>query len=272
MRIQNVLLSLSILILLSSHVYAQDVGDTAPDFVLETLDGTDFKLSNHEGKVVFIFFFGYACPHCLANGPNTQTGIYDIYKENEAFVAVGIDTWDGNKSGVENYKAATGIEYTLCLMGSDLEQAYETTYDRIVIVDKEGIIRYKATANATSDIVDQASSVIETYLNKETMNGGEDDDMMGVITGIIEETDNEEMILYPLPARSELFIESSILNDPNLYIKIVDQTGRSNYDVTFGRYNEKSIIVSVNKLEDGLYFLHISGSNQIISKKFLVLK
>jgi cytochrome oxidase Cu insertion factor (SCO1/SenC/PrrC family) len=68
------------------NIDAQSVGDQAPDFTLSTVNGTSFTLSNQQGKVVFIFIFGYACPHCLANGNNTQTGIYQKYKNNEDFV------------------------------------------------------------------------------------------------------------------------------------------------------------------------------------------
>jgi peroxiredoxin len=139
---------------------AQDVGDEAPDFSLTTLNGNSFTLSNYRGKVVFIFFFGYACPHCLANGNNTETGIYNIYKSYEEFEAVGVDTWNGNNSGVSSFASTTGITYTLCLQAGALEATYQTTYDRIVVVDKEGIIRYKSTANSVTSIVSDAAQVV----------------------------------------------------------------------------------------------------------------
>jgi len=270
MRIQNFLLFLFISVLSINYVDAQNVGDAAPDFTLETLDGPDFTLSNQEGKVVFIFFFGYACPHCLSNGPNTQTGIYEVYLENEEFVAIGIDTWDGNKSGVENYKAATGIAYTLCLMGSELEQTYKTTYDRIVVVDKDGIIRYKATANATSGIVSEASAVIETYLNMEAMD--DDDMMMGeVITSINEDSDQPGINLYPIPAVSELIIESSLKINDDFEIRILDKSGRNLYEKNFRNLSKRNSI-PVDELDNGLYFLQILSSNQVLTRKFLVQK
>lgn len=37
-----------------------DVGDLAPDFALETLEGQTVSLSDFRGKVVFINFFGYS--------------------------------------------------------------------------------------------------------------------------------------------------------------------------------------------------------------------
>lgn len=37
-----------------------EVGDTAPDFTLETIEGNEITLSNFRGKVVFVNFFGYS--------------------------------------------------------------------------------------------------------------------------------------------------------------------------------------------------------------------
>jgi peroxiredoxin len=157
-----------LVLVISLNLHAQNVGDNAPNFTLDKLGGGTFTLSEQTGKVVFIFFFGNSCSHCLSNGPNTQSIIYNTYKNNPDFVAVGIDTWDGNASAVQSYKTTTGIEYTLLLNGSDVESNYLTTYDRIVVVDKQGKIQYKATQNATTTVTNAASDVIENLLGQST--------------------------------------------------------------------------------------------------------
>ena len=116
-----ILAGLLITAIFSIETNAQNLGSAAPDFTLEKLDGGSFTLSEQSEKIVFIFFFGNSCSHCLANGPNTQTDIYELYKDNPNFVAVGIDTWNGNASAVQSYKSTTGIEYPLLLNGSALE-------------------------------------------------------------------------------------------------------------------------------------------------------
>ena len=35
------------------NLFGQQVGDPAPDFEVDLLDGSKFKLSDHKGKVVF---------------------------------------------------------------------------------------------------------------------------------------------------------------------------------------------------------------------------
>ena len=42
------------------NAQAPQVGDPAPDFVLDRLDGGQATLSDFEGQVVLIFFLGYS--------------------------------------------------------------------------------------------------------------------------------------------------------------------------------------------------------------------
>ena len=48
----------SILVLIFT-VEAQDVGTQAPDFMHNTLDHGQISLSDYQGKVVYLFFFGW---------------------------------------------------------------------------------------------------------------------------------------------------------------------------------------------------------------------
>ena len=44
----------------SANAQVPEVGELAPDFTLETIDGEELSLSDFQGKVVFINFFGYS--------------------------------------------------------------------------------------------------------------------------------------------------------------------------------------------------------------------
>lgn len=48
-----------LILFLFSFANAVGVGDEAPDFTLTQLGSNDFTLSDHRGKVLFIFWFAY---------------------------------------------------------------------------------------------------------------------------------------------------------------------------------------------------------------------
>ena len=56
---KHILISLILLLILNLSIFAQGVGTQAPDFTHETLDHGQISLSNHSGKVVYLFFFGW---------------------------------------------------------------------------------------------------------------------------------------------------------------------------------------------------------------------
>lgn len=54
-----VFLILLFLTTINLNLYAQGVGTQAPDFTHNTLDHGQLSLSDHFGKVVYLFFFGW---------------------------------------------------------------------------------------------------------------------------------------------------------------------------------------------------------------------
>ena len=114
----------------TGQLNAQAQGDPAPDFEVDLLepDSATFKLSDQEGKVVLVFLFGNTCPSCLSAGSDVETSIYQVFKDNTNFTAIGIDTWDtsSNKSSVTEFKNTTGISFPLALKGGSIAATYQT--------------------------------------------------------------------------------------------------------------------------------------------------
>lgn len=124
----------------------------APVFKLVNTSGDTIKSSSYIGKVLVIFFFGNTCPFCLAVGPKVQTEIANFYQSNPKFSIIGIDAWNGNLSQVNSFRTNTGISFPLLLMGGQVTNDYETSYDRIVIVDTNNNIVYRGSQRVSSDI------------------------------------------------------------------------------------------------------------------------
>ncbi len=258
MKIKTTIISVTILItnILYSNLLGQNVGDIAPDFTLSTVGGSSFTLSEKSGKVVFLFLFGYGCPHCLANGNNTETGIYNEFKSNENFVALGIDTWNGNQSGVENFISQTGITYPVGMNGSGVQSAYNTTYDRIIVIDQDGIIRYKATANATSSVVNEAKDVINNLLTT---------------TAVVNpDADKEKLNVFPIPARETIYIENTSDRLKNATVNIINLNGTIAESLSPLNSKDNKLLIPVQHLNSGVYILQVVTSEQVQSRKILI--
>jgi peroxiredoxin len=88
------LLFVFFLILFSSVLFAQDEftlvkeGQKAPDFTFEIAPGKTAKLSDLNGKVIWINFFATWCGPCRLELPHLQKEVFDKYKNNDDFVLI----------------------------------------------------------------------------------------------------------------------------------------------------------------------------------------
>lgn len=144
------------------------VGKTAPTFMYTSLSGQQISLSDFQGKVVYIFFYGAGCPHCRSNGPVTESQINTQFKSDSNFVALGLDTWNSSSSANTSFKNSTGITYTLLLNAQQSLVDYygnSTSYDRSVVIDTNGNIAYQGSGFVNTD-VNKVVETIETELGK----------------------------------------------------------------------------------------------------------
>lgn len=116
------------------------------------LSGNSVSLSDYKGKVLVLFFFGYSCPYCIAAAPDIESELYKPFISNSNFVLLGLDVWDGSKSNVQTFKTRTNVTFPLILEASGIAKSFNTTYDRILVVDKAGTVVFKGNQNAAGDI------------------------------------------------------------------------------------------------------------------------
>lgn len=246
-------LTIAIALLLAVQVAAQNVGDDAPDFTLTKLDGGSFNLADQVGKVVFIFTFGNGCSHCISNGPNTESGIYSVYKNDANFVAVGIDTWDGSSGQVQSYQVSTGITYPLLLNGGSMQRDYNTTYDRMIVIDQSGVIRYKGTSNASTSKVAEASDVISGLLTT----AGLEDEKIGIV--------NLEAAY--VSSQNALRMNNPFGTSGQATYRVMDMSGRILQQSTFSL--SQSNIIQLDTPSSGLNFISLSDGDRTYTAKFV---
>jgi len=133
----------------------------APNFTLKSLEGSDVSLSNYSNKVVTLFFFGNNCSSCKAVAPNVQSMLVTPFESNTNYAVLGLDQWNGNTASVQAFKTITGVTFPLLLNASSVASDYKSTYDRIVVIDKEGKIAFSGNQLASLDIAAAKAKVME---------------------------------------------------------------------------------------------------------------
>lgn len=125
------------------HDYIVKVGDKAPDFTLEMLDGTKFTLSQHRGKVVMLQFTAGWCGICRKEMPHIESDIWQKHKENKEFVLVGIDREEAREA-ILPFIEKVGTTYPIAMdSNGDVFASYAlrgSGITRNILIDRDGNI------------------------------------------------------------------------------------------------------------------------------------
>ncbi|WP_050182236.1 redoxin domain-containing protein [Domibacillus robiginosus] len=116
-------------------------GEKAPDFTVKTMEGKEVKLSDYEGKKVFLNFWATWCPPCKAEMPHMQS-FYDGEPENVEILAVNIEE---SSTTVSEFAEEYGLTFPI-LMDEDgtITETYQVyTIPTTYVLNEEGIVHQK---------------------------------------------------------------------------------------------------------------------------------
>ncbi|MDD4516071.1 TlpA disulfide reductase family protein [Massilibacteroides sp.] len=123
--------------------YIVSVGDQAPNFIIEYLDGTKTQLSQLKGKLVMLQFTASWCGVCRKEMPFIEKDIWSKHKNNPNFALIGIDLKE-DKETTAKFADLMKVTYPLTLDtdGSrfTLFTAPKAGVTRNIIIDKDGKI------------------------------------------------------------------------------------------------------------------------------------
>ena len=110
------------LFLLCINAHAQDddrgyivqLGDKAPDIIIQYIDGTQKKLSDFKGKIVMLQFTASWCGVCRKEMPFIEKDIWQKHKNNPKFALIGIDLMETPEK-TQQFAKDISITYPLTL-------------------------------------------------------------------------------------------------------------------------------------------------------------
>lgn len=135
------------------------IGESAPDFRLESLNGDHVHLANQQGKVVLISFWATWCSPCQKELPHLQK-IYNRYRKKGVIVlAISIERKDTVRYWVES----SGYTFPVLFADKDIQLAYKVRgIPAIYLIDRNGVIQFHRTGYTKGD-----ESKIEKEVNKQ---------------------------------------------------------------------------------------------------------
>ena len=141
-------IKISIFFILSSFLFADDrgyiveVGDMAPDFEMEFIDGQKTKLSELRGQIVILQFTASWCSVCRLEMPHLEKDVWQKYKDQNVLL-IGVDR-DEPLETVLAFQKKIGTTYPLALdPGANIFGLFankEAGVTRNVVIDKTGKI------------------------------------------------------------------------------------------------------------------------------------
>lgn len=146
-------------------VAAPREGFPAPDFTLNTLDGSEITLSTLRGKIVVINIWATWCPPCRAETPALQNS-YEQYKD-LGVVILGVNlTNQDTLTAIKIFVQEFNLTYPILL---DEEGKVASLYQNMALpstyfIDRQGIIRTVVIGGPMSETFIQ--SKIETLLKE----------------------------------------------------------------------------------------------------------
>ena len=123
-----------------------EVGDAAPNFTLEDIDGKAVTLSDYRGRVVFLAFWASWCPRCMEELAFLQ-GLYTGLSKDLVVLAVNQETQNLSPTHVAKLKeeiAGLGIQFPI-LLDKNLDVWKSFCINALptsVILDREGKVRF----------------------------------------------------------------------------------------------------------------------------------
>lgn len=127
------------------------IGDKAPDFTLQGLDGQKHSLADYRGQTVLINFWGSYCPPCVKEMPAIQK-VYEEYKD-QNFEVLGVNL-DESIITVRGFVGQFGVAFPILLDKNVVRKQFGVTaYPTSFFVNPQGKIEAVKEGEMDADYI-----------------------------------------------------------------------------------------------------------------------
>lgn len=122
-----------------------EVGQLAPTFTLETVDGSVFDLEAQRGKVVLLNFWATWCPPCIEEMPALRDRVLQRFEGDDfAMLCIAREEDSAKIAAFAKKRDVTALPMAGDVDRSVYAQYAEHTIPRNVVIDREGRIVFQS--------------------------------------------------------------------------------------------------------------------------------
>ena len=142
------------------------VGDPAPNFTLETIDGQTVSLAQYKGKVV-VLGLSHICEPCLIQGTELQK-VHEAFQGKNVQV-LGVNSAGNSKEKVQDFLKEFPVKVSYPYM-VDPKKETDRLYGggrfipNVYIIDQEGIIRWQRVGTMEIGAAEVIKAEVEKLL------------------------------------------------------------------------------------------------------------
>jgi len=126
----------------------------APDFALTDVDGSTFRLSDQQGKVVVLEFMRTTCSACVSEAPTLADLRTKFLLDNVVMVTVTVDPAGDTDVVFRNFRNQNMMGWIAARDTARVYQKYSVqATPTIFIIDKDGHIRYQHVGVTESSVL-----------------------------------------------------------------------------------------------------------------------
>jgi peroxiredoxin len=116
------------------------VGQEAPGFTLQDLDGNQVTLEELKGRVVMLNFWSAACPPCRDEMPGMQKVFDDLKEKGFTILAVNVND---HPETARDFLRQNGYTFPVVKDDGNVGALYEVAFiPKTFILDRDGVVRY----------------------------------------------------------------------------------------------------------------------------------